>query len=296
MNKNYYIAGVGLGIFSAVGSTAIAIILSADRLMPTDWVLLIQSLVALLVSCALPGLSRLYRRTTVKRQRSGGWLGTSRYGRHLIRAVAGLAIYAFYYRSLKLVPKVDCSLLLNTAPLFVPIMCIIAFRDRVAVWVWTGVLIGFAGVSTVLLPTTSFESLGPGHFLGLLAGLCFAWSTVMVRDLNRTERVTTTVLYYNLHSVVCLLAVLSVTRSAITWQQIEVCLLVGMVFCAKQYAITFSVKFASATTAAMLNFCTIPLLALYTVLAEHKDVPTTVVVGGVLVAVGSFSALAGSTR
>jgi drug/metabolite transporter (DMT)-like permease len=286
--KGNYLAGVGLGLLGAAGSATVAIILSGEPQIPTNWVLLVQSSVALLVSCLLAV-------TTVPavpdQVRAG--LRTSRYPKHLLRALAGLAIYAFYYRSLKLVPKVDCSLLLNTAPLFVPITCVVAFGDRVRFCVWAGIVVGFAGVAVVLTPEGHLTSPELGHLLALLGGVSFAVATVLLRDLNCTEPVTRTVFYYHAHSVACLLVVAVVSQQGIGWRDLAVCGAVGLVFCMKQYALTYSVKLASAPSAAMLNFAAIPLLALYGVVTEGKGLTASLLLGAVLVTVGSLVVILG---
>ncbi|HEV3261366.1 MAG TPA: DMT family transporter [Gemmataceae bacterium] len=289
--RSLYMMGVFLGFLSAMGSAVIAIVLAGEKQIPTNWVLLIQSSVALFVSCAAPVVGKIARIGRPPQDNEPMWLRTGRYGKHLLRAVAGLAIYGCYYQSLKCAPKVDCSLLLNTAPLFVPFLCIAAFGDRVPFRVWVGVVMGFIGVTVVLTPGASFKALEHGHLLALLAGLSFAWSTVLVRDLNRTEQVTTTVFYYNIHSVVCLLVVTAIIPQAVSWRDVAICFGVGLVFCVKQYAITLSVKLASASTAALLNFTAIPLLTLYGVFAEGKELSVALAVGAVLVAVGSLSAI-----
>jgi drug/metabolite transporter (DMT)-like permease len=285
--RSPYLLGVLLGLASALGSAVIAVMLASAKQVPTNWVLLLQSSVALLVSCAALAAGRVGLLVQPRSAGPPGGLRTARYGKHLLRAVAGLAIYAFYYEALKQVPKVDCSLLLNTAPLFVPLLGILTFGDRVPGRVWAGVVLGFVGIAVVLAPGASFRALERGHLLALLAGLFFAWSIVLVRDLNRTERVTTTVFYYHVHSVVCLLVVAALLQQPISGPDAALCLAVGAVFCAKLYAITLAVKLASAATATMLNFTAIPLLALYGVLVEGKQLHATTVLGSMLVVLGS---------
>jgi drug/metabolite transporter (DMT)-like permease len=291
-----YLLGILLGLASALGSAVIAIMLAGAKQVPTNWVLLLQSSVALLVSCAAPAAGRVGLLVQPRPAGRPAGLRTARYGKHLLRAVAGLAIYAFYYEALKQVPKVDCSLLLNTAPLFVPLLGMLTFGDRVPGRVWAGVVLGFVGVTVVLAPAASFRALERGHLFALLGGLSFAWSMVLVRDLNRTEPVTTTVFYYHVHSVVCLLVVAALLQQPISGPDVALCLAVGAIFCAKLYAITLAVKWASAATATMLNFTAIPLLALYGVLVEGKDLHATVVLGSMLVVLGSVSVIVAGRR
>jgi drug/metabolite transporter (DMT)-like permease len=147
-------------------------------------------------------------------------------------------------------------------------------------------VLGFIGVTVVLTPGASFSALEHGHLLALLAGLSFAWSTVLVRDLNRTEPVSRTIFYYNIHTVVSLLAIMALIPKPIGWRDAAICVAVGAVFCIKQYAITFAIKFSSASTAAMLSFATIPMLAVYSVVFEGKALVTTTVLGTALVVIG----------
>lgn len=283
IKRHIYILGLLLGLLSAICSAIIAVILANHKQLSTSWILLIQSLFSLIVSTAIPlkSMARLEEKDTR--------LATRRYRLHVLRAMAGLSIYWFYYQSLKSAPKVDCSLLLNTAPLLVPFICIVAFRETVTYRVWIGVFAGFTGIMIVLLPELAFDTIEPGYFYALLAGLFFAMSIVVVRSLNETERVSTTVLFYNMHCVAVLCIVVTVFPEDLTFPEAIICVLVAIVFCVKQYAITLSIKHTSATVASVLNFATIPLLAGYSVVFEGTPLSTATFLGTVLVAFGTVA-------
>ena len=284
-NRQPFCLGFSLGLLSSICSVVIAIVLANHKQVPTEWVLLIQSFLSLIVGAAISTLFAAQARP--KRFQ----LRTERYPLHLSRAAVGLGIYWFYYQALKHAPKVDCSLLLNTAPLFVPFLCFLLFRESVSLRVRVGLVTGFAGVVLVLTPELAFAGNSLGYVLAALAGVLFASSIVIVRSLNRTEAVATTVSYYNLHCVAAMCLILAANPKGVAWPDVSTCLVVGAAFCVKQYAITLSIRFASATIAAVLNFATIPMLAAYSVVVEGDLMSTSVSYGSVLVGAGIFVVL-----
>lgn len=288
IQRRKVLIGLLLGILSAVCSAFIAIVLASQKQLPTNWVLFVQSLLAFAVSVALSRI--LGHEQTMAKQ-----LVTTRYRLHVLRAAAGLMIYWFYYQSLKIAPKVDCSLLLNTAPLLVPLLCLLVLRETVRFLDWVGVIAGFSGIVVLLAPELAFKSANPGYLFALLAGFFFALTTVVVRGLNKTESVATTVSFYNLHCVVVLGVAVAVFPHSLSLEEALICLVIGVAFCLKQYAITLSIKYTSATIASVLNLATIPLLAFYGVIAEGAELSGTTLTGTALVVAGSAS-LAFSAR
>jgi len=84
-----------------------------------------------------------------------------------------------FYTALGIMELATISALAQTNALFVVIMAVILFRDRVGVWRISALLIGFAGVIWVLRPGT--DAFTPIALLPILAALCYGFSIVSVR-------------------------------------------------------------------------------------------------------------------
>lgn len=87
-------------------------------------------------------------------------------------AIAWTCAIFLYYVSLRSVPLMDATLLLNTAALFAPILALVFDRKREPPLVWVGSAIGFVGVLIVLKPGAGVFQ--PMALVALASGLLMA--------------------------------------------------------------------------------------------------------------------------
>jgi len=114
------------------------------------------------------------------------FLKTKRVWGHLGRVIFGALSTLLYVYSLNLVPLMNATLLLNTAPLLVPIFAIFLLKTKASLKTWIFLLIGFIGVLFILNP--NFSSLGsPGNLIGLTSGIIQALAFIFVKMLTSTE-------------------------------------------------------------------------------------------------------------
>lgn len=88
----------------------------------------------------------------------------------ILLALSWVLQVGIYYISIRFIPLMDATLLMNTAAIFAPIFARIfdGKRERMMVWVGTG--IGFLGVAVVLRPGPQlFEN--PMSLIGVMAGV-----------------------------------------------------------------------------------------------------------------------------
>lgn len=112
---------------------------------------------------------------------------------HLLRAffVFG-AQYSFYYYIEKNT-LLNGVVLLNTGPMFIPLIERLVLRTRVGASSWISTFASFVGVILVLQPDRGIFS--PISGIGLLAGLCQGASQVVFGINSRVERSESQVLY-----------------------------------------------------------------------------------------------------
>ncbi|WP_373088290.1 DMT family transporter [Zhongshania sp.] len=145
------------------------------------------------------GLSFFFALPSIMRAGRGS-LVTRRPGLHLVRGVSGCACFYLFYLALSHISLVEATLLRASAPLMVPVVILLWFKQRVGRHAWPPLLIGFIGVVLVLKP--GFVGFSVWHVLALLSALGLAVSMISTRELMQGEPQNRILFYYFLISVI----------------------------------------------------------------------------------------------
>src|SRR6266566_1668412 len=164
-----------VAVMSAFGKAAAA--------MPTAVISFSQSFISLVVF--LPWVLRGGR----------SQVRTGRLPIHVLRALAGLLSQVLYFWSVKDMSLVDAVLLVNAAPLFIPVIALLWLRTPIAPAVLASLVIGFVGVALIIKPGPSLLA-NPSALIALLAAVFSAIALVTVNTLSRTDRPDTILFYY----------------------------------------------------------------------------------------------------
>ena len=113
-------------------------------------------------------------------------LPTSKGGYHLLRGITGIAGFTLFIAAAQLTSLVDTNVLVNTTPIFIPILALLFLHQRVSWQVWLAIVIGFAGMVVVVRPDASILS-NPGNLVALGAGFVTAIEFLAVNKLDATE-------------------------------------------------------------------------------------------------------------
>lgn len=109
--------------------------------------------------------------------------------RTLAAVITGFsAFYAF-----SVLPLAQTYAILFAAPLLITILAIPILGERVRIRRWLAVLVGLAGVLVVLRPGQ--VPLELGHLAALVAAICGAFASIVVRKIGREERSVVIMLY-----------------------------------------------------------------------------------------------------
>jgi drug/metabolite transporter (DMT)-like permease len=132
-------------------------------------------------------------------------LKTSNLRGHLKRGVIGSTGMFCGFAALQYLPLSDAVALGYAAPLAVVVLAALVLKERVRVYRWSAVTVGFVGVLIMLSPHLGgsfgqgFQA-GPalGAMLGLAGACCSAFASIEVRLLTRTEKTGAIVFYFML--------------------------------------------------------------------------------------------------
>jgi drug/metabolite transporter (DMT)-like permease len=129
----------------------------------------------------------------------GAWR-TARPLAHLWRSTIGLTSMILAFSAVTLLPLAEATTLSFIAPLFSVALSALVLREQVGRYRWTAVAVGLAGVLVVMQPGgTHLDALGLG--LAVLAALGVAGVTITLRQIGRTERTPTIVLWFTVLSM-----------------------------------------------------------------------------------------------
>lgn len=116
---------------------------------------------------------------------------TRRLGAHGLRALYGLTGMFFVYGAVILLPLAEATAISFTAPFFAVMLGVILFRERVGLYRWGAVVLGFAGVLVLTQPAFGLGESGSisaiGAAVGLIAAFLVALISFQIQDLNKTE-------------------------------------------------------------------------------------------------------------
>lgn len=212
-------------------------------------------------------------------------LKTNHFFYHLIRSLAGLvAIYCFYYASKNLV-LVDSIILVNTSPLFMPLVILIGFRKKIPIKRIIAIFIGFLGVVLIIKPELSIINV-PG-IVGLGAGLFASIAYVTVSKLSQTEPTERIIFYF-----ITISLIVSIFPMIYAWHSIESLIhwvyifSIGLFAFLFQFFITKSYTYLPATKASPLGFLSIVVSGILGWLIWNT-IPDVFTIVGMLLIIGS---------
>jgi drug/metabolite transporter (DMT)-like permease len=114
---------------------------------------------------------------------------------HLWRGTIGLSTMVVAFTAVTLLPLAEATTLSFIAPLFSVALSALFLSEQVGRHRWTAVAVGLLGVLVVMQPGGAhLEPLGLG--LAVLAALGVAGVTITLRQIGRTERTPTIVLWF----------------------------------------------------------------------------------------------------
>jgi drug/metabolite transporter (DMT)-like permease len=206
-----------------------------------------------------------------------------------LRCLLGITAMGFAFYAFSLMRLADGIAILHTTPLFMTILSIIFFKERVGLHRWVAVMAGFVGMLIVVRPGNSmFES---GSFYMLLAAFCISCTTILIRHLSiRSDPVNLT-FYFTMSGIV----ISSIAIFFLGWQSPEgrdwlFFIAVGLLGGMAQYLMTVSYRQAQISIVAPLKYLSIGFggVIAYFVWAELPDVQSLIGIG-IIVGCGLYT-------
>jgi S-adenosylmethionine uptake transporter len=249
---------------------------AATKWLVTDYavaeILFIRSIVIAIISGLL---ARHYRHPSALR-------GSQR-GKVLLRAALMLAGWLLYFNASRALGLAELTTLYFSAPIIVVFLSIVILKEKVGVGRWTACIGGFVGVAIAAYPTHA-PSLVPAAMC-LIAGGLWAWSTVLIRLVSRTQSSLSQMFATSL-----LFALACGLSMPFLWKTPDLTALglmigLGLISAVGQYLLYEGFRHASASTLAPVEYTGLIWAFVYGY-AVFAEIPAMNVFAGALLIIG----------
>ena len=231
------------------------------------------------------------------RRELAGAVRTTRPLGHIGRGLLGVAGMFLSFASFMRLPLAEATAISFAGPLITVALAALVLKERVRIYRWSAVGIGFIGVLVMLAPHLDIARFPGGHtpaetlgaICALAAAFCNAASVIQTRRLVDTETTSSIVLYFSLSCAVGALLTLPFGWKMPTGWELAALITIGTLGGLGHLLLTESYRYAPASLLAPFDYTAIlwAFLAGYVMFGE---MPTTVIFVGaaIVVAAGLF--------
>jgi drug/metabolite transporter (DMT)-like permease len=214
---------------------------------------------------------------------------------HLGRGLTAVGAMFCNFTALALLPVVDATALSFVAPLFAVALSALVLKERVRIYRWSAVFLGFSGVLVMLLPqldigrSAASSSATVGMVMGLVGAVFAAGSSIQTRALTTSESTSSIVLYFSLICTIAGLATWPLGWLMPNGPELAALIVIGICGGVAHILLTESYRLAPASLIAPFDYTSM-LWALVLGFLVFGEVPSVLVfVGaGIIASAGLF--------
>lgn len=178
---------------------------------------------------------------------------TSRIGARVSRTALGLTGMALNFLAVTILPLAEATAISFTVPIFATILSALVLKEATGIHRWSAVLLGFCGVLVMVGPNTGhFPPQGVAVAIG--AAVMIAVTSIVLRQISRTEGVATTVFWFTMLSLPPLgvgLYFFGQNHDPVTWALLG---LIGLAGGAGQLCLTGSLRWAPVAVVIPMDY------------------------------------------
>ncbi len=183
---------------------------------------------------------------------------------HALRSLSGTASMFCWFTALTLIPLADFTAISFAAPLFLTILAMLFLGERIHGYRWSALGIGFVGVLIMVGPQLTFGS-SFGVVVALGAAVFSAVAVTFLRSMSGSggEHAITITFYFSVTTMVCAAFTALAGWPMPTGEQWLFIGLAGLFGVLGQLLMTYSYRYAEASTVAPLDYANLLLAVIY---------------------------------
>jgi len=211
---------------------------------------------------------------------------------HLLRGGTGIAGFLLFIGAAQMTSLMNANVLLNTTPIFIPILAMAFLHNRINGQLWLAIALGFAGMVIIVKPSASIFS-DPGNLLGLLAGFVTAIEFLAVKKLDESDSPLTQMFYFLLiGTLICSFLVVGKFQS-ISANHMLIMLATGICLVLFQFLLIKAYMYAKPHEIGAFQYSSVVFAAILGWLVFRESLDTATIAGTTLVCIGGYLSISG---
>jgi len=211
---------------------------------------------------------------------------TERSKEHLFRCLMGLMALIAIVVALRELPLAVVVSLSYAAPLFITVLSIFLLSEKVGIFRWLAVLIGFIGV--IIIAEPGFKGMNYLYFLPLIFCIGMAFVTIMIRKLSTTEPIWLISIFFTITISIAGLATIPMGWKMPNFQDFILLALIGITGGSANLFLTQSYKLSEVSLVAPLKYLAL-VFAIFFGYFIWNEIPTIkTLIGASLVVLASL--------
>jgi drug/metabolite transporter (DMT)-like permease len=166
------------------------------------------------------------------------------------------------FSSLTRLPLADATAISFASPLVTVALAAIILKERVRVYRWSAVAVGFAGVIVMLIPHLDFgryagiagATAGAGALFAIISAICNAGTVIQTRRLTQSETTSSIVFYFSLVCAIAGALTLPFAWHSPTARELAALIALGILGGFAHILLTESYRYAAASVVAPFDY------------------------------------------
>ncbi|MDA9996748.1 DMT family transporter [Candidatus Pelagibacter sp.] len=211
---------------------------------------------------------------------------TERSKEHLFRCLMGLMALIAIVVALRELPLAVVVSLSYAAPLFITVLSIFLLSEKVGIFRWLAVLIGFIGV--IIIAEPGFKGMNYLYFLPLIFCIGMAFVTITIRKLSTTEPIWLISIFFTITISIAGLATIPMGWKIPNFQDFILLALIGITGGSANLFLTKSYKLSEVSLVSPLKYLAL-VFAIFFGYFIWNEIPTIkTLIGASLVVLASL--------
>jgi drug/metabolite transporter (DMT)-like permease len=211
---------------------------------------------------------------------------TKRSKEHLFRCLMGLMALIAIVVALRELPLAVVVSLSYAAPLFITVLSIFLLSEKVGVFRWLAVLIGFIGV--IIIAEPGFKGMNYLYFLPLIFCIGMAFVTITIRKLSSTEPIWLISIFFTITISIAGLATIPIGWIMPNFQDFILLALIGVTGGSANLFLTQSYKLSEVSLVAPLKYLALIFAIIFGYLIWNEIPTVKTLIGAFLVVLSSL--------
>ena len=211
---------------------------------------------------------------------------TTRLKEHLFRCLTGLMALIAIVIALRELPLAVVVSLSYAAPLFITILSIFLLSEKVGVFRWLAVLIGFIGV--VVISEPGFDEMNIYYLLPLIFCIGMALVTITIRKLSTTEPIWLISIFFTITISIAGLVTIPMGWIMPNFQDFILLVLIGVTGGSANLFLTQSYKLSEVSLVAPLKYLALVFAIIFGYLIWNEIPTVKTLIGASLVVFASL--------